>query len=278
LSSPGLGLVPISSPFFFAIQSLQALIASSIPSTIFCHHPRLSIKNLKMTMFSKILASSVFVLALCHQVASHAIVTPALGVKGTAKRADVQRPNSASPCGAGVNDISTAIDSAMTVVANANGSFQVTGTSFNGGNDGSLQFKGQVDSSGNGTHFVSMPISMNGNNSPPGAESTMIVASLPPGTKCTGGKSGNLCLAQFISGAGFGSCVVVSQATADAGTPTTTMDAGNSTAVVGAENPASPTNAGGCPAIRPTSTVAARAIPHAGSLLARSLLANRGNA
>jgi len=222
-------------------------------------------------MFSKILASSVLVLALCHQVTSHAIVTPALGVKGTAKRANVQRPSSASPCGANVNNISNAIDSAMTVVVNANGSFNVNGTSFNGGTDGSLKFKGQVDSSGNGTHFVSMTINMNGNNSPPGAESTMLVASLPPGTKCTGGKTGNLCLAQFISGAGFGNCVVVSQATPDAGTP---VDKGNSTAVVAAENPASPTNAGGCHAIRPTSTGAARVTPRAGSLLARSLLAN----
>lgn len=224
-------------------------------------------------MLSKILASSVLVLALCHQVTSHAIVTPALGVKGTAVRADVQRPSSAKPCGANVNDISNAIDSAMTVAVNANGSFHVTGTSFNGGTDGSLQFKGQVDSSGNGTHFVSMPITMNGNNSPPGAESTMMVASLPPGTKCTGGKTGNLCLAQFISGAGFGNCVVLSQATADAGTP---ADTGNSTAVVAAENPASSVNAGGCHASRPTSTGAARVTPRAGSLLARSVLANSG--
>jgi len=227
-------------------------------------------------MFSKILASSVLVLALCHQVTSHALVTPPLGVKGTPVRADVQRPSSANPCGAAVTDISTAIDSAMPVVVNANGSFHVTGTSFNGGTDGSLKFKGQVDSSGNGTHFVSMPITMNGNNSPPGAESTMLVASLPPGTKCTGGKAGNLCLAQFISGAGFGNCVVLSQGTADAGTPASTMDSGNSTAVVAAENRASATNAGGCPAIRPTATVAPVAPRRAGSLLARSLLADRG--
>jgi len=225
-------------------------------------------------MFSKILASSVLVFALCHQVTSHAIVTPALGVNGTAIRADVQRPSSASPCGADVTDISTAIDAAMTVVVNANGSFQVNGTSFNGGTDGSLQFKGQVDSSGNGTHFVSMPINVNGNNSPPGAESTMIAASLPPGTKCTGGKTGNLCLAQFISGAGFGNCVVVSQGSADAGTASGTVDhKGNSTAVVAAEKNHT---SGGCHANRPNSTGAARVTPRAGSLLARSLLANRG--
>jgi len=224
-------------------------------------------------MFSKILASSVLVLALCHQVTSHAIVTPSLGVVGTAVRADVQRPSSARPCGAAVTDISTAIDSAMTVVVNANGSFSVNGTSFNGGTDGSLQFKAQVDSSGNGTNFVSMPINVNGNNSPPGAESTVIVASIPPGTKCTGGKTGNLCLAQFISGAGFGNCVAVSQGTADAGTP---VAKGNSTAVVDAEKPADHKNSGGCHAGRPTSTGGARVTARAGSLLARSVLANAG--
>jgi len=224
-------------------------------------------------MFSKILSSSVLVLALCHQVASHALVAPPLGVNGTPIRADVQRPSTASPCGADVTDIGTAIDSAMTVVVNSNGSFSLNGTCFNGGTDGSLLFKAQVDSSGNGTHFVSMPITVNGNNSPPGAETTTIVASLPPGTKCTGGKNGDLCLAQFISGAGFGNCVVLSQLTAD-------TDTGNSSAVVAAENHtshnSSHTNTGGCHAVRPTSTGAARVTPRAGSLLARSLLANPG--
>jgi hypothetical protein len=226
-------------------------------------------------MFSKILTSSVLVLALSLRVTSHAIVTPALGVNGTAVRADVQRPSTASPCGAHVTDIATAIDSAMTVPVSANGSFLVTGTSFNGGTDGSLQFTGKVDASGTGAHFVSMTINTNGNNSPPGAESTMIVASLPAGTKCTGGKAGNLCLAQFISGAGFGSCVVLSQASADAGTPKTAVKAG--TPAVDAENPATPssTHTGGChhDAKRPASTVTARA----GSLLARSFLADLGN-
>jgi len=225
-------------------------------------------------MFSKILTSSVLVLALSLRVTSHAIVTPPLGVNGTAVRADVQRPSTANPCGAHVSDIATAIDSATTVAVSANGSFHVTGASFNGGTDGSLQFKGKIDANGTGAHFVSMTINTNGNNSPPGTESTMLVASLPAGTKCTGGKAGNLCLAQFISGAGFGNCVVLSQASADAGTPKTAVKAG--TPAVNAENPATPssTQTGGChDAKRPASTVT----PRAGSLLARSFLADLGN-
>jgi len=225
-------------------------------------------------MFSKIWASGVLISALCLQVAAHAIVTPALGVKGIPSRADVQRPNAANPCGAGVTNISSAINTATTVPAGASGSFQLNATSFNGGTDGSLEFKGQVDPTGTGKHFVPMTITTNGNNSPPGAESQTIVATLPPGTKCTGGMSGNLCLAQFVSGAKFGNCAVVSQTTADAGAPTTA--AGNPKAVA---NPATKT-AGGCPAKNSASTASSAAFvatPRAGSLMARSLLADLGN-
>jgi hypothetical protein len=117
-----------------------------------------------------------------------------------------------------------------------------------------------------------MTILINGDNSPPKAESQTLTVTLSVDTKCTGGKSGNLCLAQFVSGAKFGNCVVVSQTTADAAAPTTA--AGNHKAVA---NPAANTG-GGCPAINSASTSAAFVTtPRAGSLMARSLLADLGN-
>lgn len=83
-------------------------------------------------MFSKMWASGVLVSALCLQVTAHAIVTPALTVKGLPTRADVQQPNAANPCGADVTNISSVIDAATTVPAGASGSFRVNATSFNG--------------------------------------------------------------------------------------------------------------------------------------------------
>jgi len=223
-------------------------------------------------MFPKIWTSSVLVLALCLQVAAHAVVSPPLGVKGTPKRADAQQPSQGSPCGPDVKNITSAIDSSTTVLADATGSFQVNATSFNGGVDGSLMFTAQIDASGTGTKFVSMKITTNGNNSPPGAGSQMLVASLPAGTKCTGGATGTLCLAQFISGGKFGNCVAVSQGIVDAGTPNST-DHGSSATVKAA---------GHCP-VKSTASIAGATgatvavTPRAGSLMARSLLADIWN-
>lgn len=82
-------------------------------------------------MFSKIWTSCVLVSVLCLEVTAHAIVSPALGVQGTPKRADVQRPNNASPCGLNVKDIASAIDSATVVSADATGSVHLTALNFN---------------------------------------------------------------------------------------------------------------------------------------------------
>jgi len=41
--------------------------------------------------------------------------------------------------------------------------------------------------------------------------SEQLTVQMPAGTNCTGGASGNLCLASFKTTAGFGNCVVVSQ-------------------------------------------------------------------
>jgi len=221
-------------------------------------------------MFAKIWASNLLVLALCLQVTAHATVSPLLGVSGAATRADVQKPTAANPCGAGVNIVSE-FKSSTAVTADASGSVQLNATCYNGGTDGSLQFKAQVDPTGTGEHFVPMDITTNGPNSPPGAESLPITIQLPSGTKCTGG-SGNQCLAQFISGAGFGNCVVISQSgAAGAGNSTSTTAAGDS----------APSTAASCKAKRTASVAgsggAAFVLPPSGSLMARSLLADLRN-
>lgn len=222
-------------------------------------------------MLSKIWASSTLVLVLCLQVNAHATVAPVMGVQGNPSRGDVKRPNTADPCGASVN-IASEFNSSAAVTADATGSFTVNATSYNGGVDGSLKFSAKVDPTGTGTKFVAMNITTNGDNSPKGAGSQPLVASLPAGMKCTAGSSGDKCLVQFISGAGFGNCVVVSQAA--------TNGPGNSTT--------SGTNgskgAGGCSAKGATSTKQASTVDiakvitaPAGSRMARSLLAELGD-
>ncbi|KIM47124.1 hypothetical protein M413DRAFT_440651 [Hebeloma cylindrosporum] len=164
-------------------------------------------------MFSKIWTSAALVLALALQVTAHAAISPALGVAGTPVRNNVKRPNAKSPCGAGVN-IANTIDTSTAVAANAAGSFKATAINFNGGRDGSRKVTAKVDATGKGTTFVAMTVTTNGDAAPANTGSQPIVASLPAGTKCTGGKTGNKCLVQFVTTAGFGNCMVVSQGAA----------------------------------------------------------------
>lgn len=167
-------------------------------------------------MFTKVLSTSAFLLALALQVSAHAAVAPALGVSGSPVRGDVKRPNVANACGAGVN-VAGAIDSSTAVSANAAGTFSATATNFNGGGDGSRQFTAKVDASGTGKSFVAMTITTNGDAKPANVGSQPIVATLPAGTKCTGGAAKNRCLVQFVSTAGFGNCVAVTQGGATGG-------------------------------------------------------------
>ena len=51
---------------------------------------------------------------------------------------------------------------------------------------------------------------------------------MPAGTKCTGGTSKNLCLASFVTTAGFGNCVVVSQGPQGSNNDTTPPTSNNS--------------------------------------------------
>jgi len=162
-------------------------------------------------MFSKVWTSAALLLALSLQANAHAIVSPALGVSGTPVRNDVKRPSAASPCGAGVN-VASALDSSTAVTASAAGVVDATGTNFNAGEDGSRQFTAKVDASGTGTKFVAMTVTTNGDKAPTNVGSQPLVASLPAGTKCTGGASKDKCLVQFVSASGFGNCVAVTQA------------------------------------------------------------------
>jgi hypothetical protein len=141
---------------------------------------------------------------------AHAAVSPMLGVNGTPVRNNVKRPNNANPCGAGVN-VAQALNSANPVRANADGSFTVTAIAFNGGADGSRQMTAQVSANGRAQNFVAATVSRNGDRAPARAGPQQITANLPANTRCTGGTSGNRCLVQFRSSAGFGNCVVVQQ-------------------------------------------------------------------
>ncbi|KAF8155571.1 hypothetical protein B0H34DRAFT_675744 [Crassisporium funariophilum] len=191
-------------------------------------------------MFSKIWSTSALVLALCLQAHAHAAVSPVLGVSGTPVRGNVERPSTANPCGSGVN-IASELDSSTAVAASAAGVVNAVAINFNGGADGSRKVTAKVDATGKGTNFVAMTVTTNGDAAPASVGSQPIVASLPAGTKCTGGANGNLCLVQFTTSAGFGNCVAVSQGAAAAAGGATA--AGN-TAATGTATTAPATGAG----------------------------------
>jgi len=68
----------------------------------------------------------------------------------------------------------------------------------------------EVDA-GSGANFVAGKVTANGEAAPASTGTEQITASLPAGTTCTGGASGDLCLASFKTAGGFGNCVVVQQ-------------------------------------------------------------------
>jgi len=173
-------------------------------------------------MFSKAVTVAVIALSFSIQAYGHAAIAPVLGVAGTPKRSDVQRPSANAACGK--TNVASTIDTSTPVVAAADGTFTVTATNFNAGRDGSRQVTMTVDAAGTGKNFVAGTVSQNGQAAPQTTGSEQIVASLPAGTTCTGGKAGNLCLASFKTLGGFGNCVVVQQGAA--GANATSADAG----------------------------------------------------
>ncbi|KAH7067447.1 hypothetical protein BKA63DRAFT_118097 [Paraphoma chrysanthemicola] len=159
-------------------------------------------------LFKSIFLSGAILAFSANEVAAHAAINPALGVQGTAVRNDVEKPSNNKPCG---NADLAAIDTSTAVTADASGSFTVDVKNFNGGKDGSRQVTMQVDAAGTATNFVAGQVTANGQAAPAATGTEQVTASLPAGTKCTGGASGNLCLASFKTAAGFGNCVVVQQ-------------------------------------------------------------------
>ncbi|KAK1961990.1 hypothetical protein LY78DRAFT_616751 [Colletotrichum sublineola] len=145
------------------------------------------------------------------QVAAHAAINPVLGLSGTAVRSDVKRPSDNAPCGNGVN-IASAIGKSTAVKADASGSFTVDVQNFNGGKDGSRQVTMKVNAAGDGKTFVDGKVTTNGDLAPASTGTQKVTASLPNGIKCSGGASGDLCVASFKTAGGFGNCVVVQQA------------------------------------------------------------------
>ncbi|KAJ4469263.1 hypothetical protein J3R30DRAFT_3552590 [Lentinula aciculospora] len=191
-------------------------------------------------MFSKVFASLAVFLVISVQVNAHAIVTPALGVTGTAARSDVQKPSTAKPCGT-INVTST-LDTSTPVQAAADGTFTTTATDFNAGADGSRSVTAKVDPAAQGTTFnTAVTVSQNGDAAPTTVGSDQIVAALPAGTTCSGGTDGNLCLVQFTTTAGFGNCVVVAQGAATGAAAATNGTAAATTGTTAANDTADTT-------------------------------------
>ncbi|KAJ7113945.1 hypothetical protein C8R44DRAFT_584819, partial [Mycena epipterygia] len=155
-------------------------------------------------MFSSIFTSAALVLALALQANAHAMPSPALGVSGLPARSDVQRPSTSAPCGS-VN-IASSIDKSTAVPAEADGTVMLNITNYNAGADGSRSVAVMVDPTGTGKKFVAAKVTTNGDAAPTGTGTQQIKLNLPAGTKCTGGKAGNLCLLSVKSTAGFGGC------------------------------------------------------------------------
>ncbi|KAH9852285.1 hypothetical protein C2E23DRAFT_868767 [Lenzites betulinus] len=161
--------------------------------------------------FSKsVIASAMVLFGLTLQVHAHAGITPALGVKNTFARSNVQRPSTAKPCGS-IN-VAQNLDASTAITAKADGTFVATITNFNGGVDGSRQVTAKVDATGTGKSFAAATVVQNGDKSPAAAGSQQLTIQMPKGLACTGGATKNKCLVSFTTAGGFGNCAVVQTA------------------------------------------------------------------
>ena len=124
----------ILSSFHLQRDRFPTLYTSRLPlSTYFlrppagptCSHSTPSI----VEMFPKSFIAPLFLFALTSSVNAHAAISPALGVKGTPSRNDVQRPSTNKPCGN--VDIGKTLDSSTAVPADASGTFAATAINFN---------------------------------------------------------------------------------------------------------------------------------------------------
>ncbi|KAI9441733.1 hypothetical protein H4582DRAFT_2118987 [Lactarius indigo] len=179
-------------------------------------------------MVSKSFIAYAFLLCFTTSVNAHALIGPALGVTGNGTRNDVQTFSANKPCGN--TDIAKSIDSSTGRSGSCGWDLfafrhrlqwaSTLTNSLRSGSDGSRSIKTvQVDASGTGQNFVAAKMVVNGDANPTSAGTEQLQVQLPSGTKCTGGTGKNLCLASFVTTAGFGNCVVVSQAQAQDGNP-----------------------------------------------------------
>ena len=83
-----------------------------------------------MILNKNVVAAIALLLSVSLQAHAHAAISPALGVKGTPKRSDVQRPTDAKPCG-NVN-IAQNLDSSKAIQLKPDNTFSTTIQNFNG--------------------------------------------------------------------------------------------------------------------------------------------------
>ncbi|KAJ7857067.1 hypothetical protein B0H14DRAFT_2751746 [Mycena olivaceomarginata] len=124
---------------------------------------------------------------------------PALGVTGSPVRNDVSAcPPPSLATTPTLPRISTRLLPFLSRRMGARDELNVT--NFNrAGSDGSRSVSVLVDPTGTGKNFVAAKATKNGDPAPKTNGSGKVALSLPAGTKCTGGKTGNLCLLQPAS-------------------------------------------------------------------------------
>jgi len=162
-------------------------------------------------MFSKLLVVSA--LLFSHAYAHSAIAT-SKATLATIQRSDVTKANSVNSC---PNFKGPAGSPAVI----QNGSVALFAQSFNGGTDGSLQYKAAVSTAADPTTFTPVTLSTNGPNSPPGSQEADLAVTIPASVDCTKG-----CTVALQSGGNFGNCVQIvdNSAAAAAGTTAAAAD------------------------------------------------------
>ncbi|KAL7415455.1 hypothetical protein BDY24DRAFT_413588 [Mrakia frigida] len=173
--------------------------------------------------------------AITSQVSAHVIFTVDAASDAAANRNDVTRSGSC--------DVEGAL-AGSTVTADADGGFTALAKWFNAGNDGATTIDSATfDVNADGNNFAGKVTVVSGGvgNQDDATGTDEIQLSLPAGTTCQG--PGGACLVQLSSTSGFGNCVAVvpaaaNAAVADAAATNTTDDVateGTDTAVNAAE-------------------------------------------
>lgn len=139
------------------------------------------------------------------QAHAHAAIATSNATLQTIKRSDVTSTKSVQSCPAFKGP-------AGTPAVIKNGAVQLFAASFNGGTDGSLDFKAALSTTGAANSFKALTVTTNGPNSPPAAQQVPLTVAIPAGTDCTAAP----CTIALQSGGNFGNCVQISGSTAAA--------------------------------------------------------------